>query len=158
MVRYRPSNSLSWLAEGAEAGLKKAERLTKDAVSRKSSESPKERIVSAGKALFEFAKSAYTEVSRSRAEAKEYALSDSDIHIISGSHDETVKFNDVKRIEVSGLNAWIRHKNGAFNIQPYAYVVAQGAKAPIGWNRDGHEVPFELLIQEIAARAGVEIE
>ncbi len=160
MIRYRPAASLTWLTDSAEAGLKKAERLSKQAVRTKSQfggSSPKERLYSAGKALFEVAKSAYTEVAKSKMDAHEYVLNESSIIVVSGSKSEEIKYADISGLEIEGLKAKFKHKLGLLTIQPYAFVVAGVAKAPIGWNRDGHEVPYELLIEEIAARSGLEM-
>jgi len=37
-------------------------------------------------------------------------------------------------------------------------VVAGRTKVPVGWRRNGLEVPYELLIDELAARSGRSIE
>jgi hypothetical protein len=36
--------------------------------------------------------------------------------------------------------------------------VAGPLKVPIGWERNGLEAPYLLIVEEIAARAGVEVE
>ena len=42
---------------------------------------------------------------------------------------------------------------GTLQIKPYAYVVAGKLKVPIGWARNGIEVPYELLIEELSSAA-----
>lgn len=158
MVRYRPAASLTWLSDSAEAGFKKAEKLSKQALNLKlgaDGTSAKARFVSAGAALFEAAKSAYTEVAKSKMEAHEYALSDDTLFVHFGGKSEEIPFEKISHVEMDGLKAKFFHAKGQLIVQPYAYVVSGAAKAPIGWNRDGHEVPYELLIEEIAARAGL---
>ena len=160
VIHYRPSQALSWLDEAAEVHLRSAGRHTKEAI-RIPSDGEfhiKSRVKSAGKALFQLGRSAYSEISAKRNEMAEYLLSDVSITQVNGSKSISINNDDVKEIRVDEHGFEIVFEGGSISIHPYAFVVSGLAKAPIGWERNGHEVRFELLIDEISARTGVPIQ
>ncbi len=65
----------------------------------------------------------------------------------------SVLYSEIVRIEPArGCDFLIQTRSGSFQIKPYAWIAVSGARVPLGWLRDGMEVPFELLIEEIELR------
>lgn len=159
-VRYRPGESLKWLDEAAGADKKKAGRLYQSAVhdsfSGSAAEASRHRLMKAAKAMGALLKGAYTEIANSKMLAVEYVLTDDSIFISGPNRREEIRFDTISSLTFDGVNAVFNHQKGDFTIKPYAYITAGAVKAPIGWNRDGHEVPYELLVEEIAARCGLQ--
>jgi hypothetical protein len=46
---------------------------------------------------------------------------------------------------------------GSVLVKPFAYIVAGKIKVPIGWSRNGVEVPYELIIEELSARCDLQV-
>ena len=147
LVRYRPADLLRWLELGAES-LRTAGDM-KD-----SPESDIRRAVlhAAGK-VFHFGKSAVAEVSRKALAQLEYRLYDDHFEAATATSVKSISYADVKGIEAGKRGAFkVVSSGGNVTIKPYAWLLAAGVKMPVGWERNGMEVPFELLIEELAAR------
>lgn len=90
-----------------------------------------------------------------RIDQIEYRLSDDFFEIEGGAR---IDYADIKRIEhskKSGFRIYSSFKE--IEINPYAWLKVGSVEVPLGWLRDGLEVPFELLVQEIGIRAKVEL-
>lgn len=159
MIRYRPADAIRWLESAPGTQMKKAGRYSKTAFSNLGSMSgetgPKARLVSAAKALAAVVKSAAAEISKSKAEAQEFAISESSLFISEGGSLKEIPFAAITGLDVDGFTAVFHHAGGSFSIKPYGLILVGSAKAPIGWDRDGQDVPFDFLIEEIAARCGL---
>ncbi len=107
-------------------------------------------------ALFEMGKGAYTDLLHRQAEASEYVLLDSHFDIISGASIKSIGYTRIEAIELKGDRVHLVLDQGTVVIKPFAHIVAGRVKVPIGWSRNGMEVPYELLIEELSARAKVE--
>ena len=57
-----------------------------------------------------------------------------------------------------GDKATVVMERGSVNIRPEAYISSGRIKVPIGWERNEIEVPYEMLIDELAARAGIKVQ
>jgi hypothetical protein len=117
-----------------------------------------QNVKTAATALYELGRGTYTELVHALAKASEFVLQAEHFDIVKGNSIQTVPYSRVKRIEVHGDRATLTLDKGHFTIKPFAYIVAGRAKAPIGWTRNGAEVPYELLIEELAARCRLELE
>jgi hypothetical protein len=160
LVRYRPGEAIRWLQTGAENMRKSANERGKGLV-RQSGADQKglgENVKTAAGALFDYGKSAYTDVMRKQAEAVEYVLQDDHFDVVRGSSINSVLYERVKHVKLSGDRVRLYLDKGTLTIKPVAHIVAGRVKVPVGWVRNGIEVSFDLLAEELAARCGVDLE
>lgn len=156
-IRYRTGKAIRWLETGAQQGKKQAE---KEVSKIKPAANPKavgENLKAAGKAVFDFGKSAWTERILDAAQGSDYILLDNALEIQTGNTAKSYFYSDITHIEKRSDRYTILAGNQTFTIKPSAYIVAGRLKVPIGWERNGVEVPFEIIIEELAARCSVHI-
>ena len=160
VVRYRPGEAIRWLATGADNFRRGAVSRGKAAVKQPNSDARavKENIKNAAGALIDFGKGAYTDLLHNQAEASEYVLLDDQFDIVRGGTIRSIPYSDVKKIEYRADRATLVLPKGSLVIKPVAHIVAGHAKVAVGWARNEIEVPYELLIEELAARCRCEID
>ena len=159
-VRYRPGEALRWLQTGADNVRKAAGERGKSVFRQTGTDQkrPIENLKTAAGALVDFGRGAYAEVLHRQAEAMEYVLLDDRLDLVKGPKIESVSWESIKGVRMEGDRARLILEKGQLTIKPFAHLVAGRVKVPVGWTRNGMEVPYELLIEEIAARARREIE
>jgi len=159
VVRYRPGEAIRWLETGAREMKKSAERKGRSFVRREGARSVGRDVREAAGAFFDFGKSALAEFIQRQADATEYTLLDQALEIRTGSRQRTIPYADIKRLVVrNNHRVVIELDQGSVLIKPVAILVAGSLRVPVGWTRNDLEVPYELLFEELAARAGVDIE
>lgn len=151
---------MRWLRTGAEEFRKSAQARTKSVIRQTGVDQRpiSQNLKTAAGALIEFGRGAYAELLHSQAEASEYVLQDERFDVLSGSSIKSISYDRVKRVEIHADRAIFTLDKGHFVIKPFAHIVAGRTKVPIGWVRNGTEVPFELLVEELAARCGLDVE
>jgi hypothetical protein len=160
LVRYRPGEAIRWLQTGAENLRKGAQAKGKVAVTSGAPDARAfgENLKTAAGALLEYSRSAYADLMHRQAEASEYVLHDDYFDVVRGSNIKTVQYSRVTATELDKDRALLTLDKGSLTVKPFAHLVAGRVRVPIGWSRNGIEVPFELLIEELAARCGIELE
>lgn len=160
LVRYRPGEAIRWLQTGADNIRREARAKGKSVVGQTGTDQKTfgENLKTAASAVFEFGKGAYAELKHKQAEANEFVLHEKHVDIVQNGTIKTVSYELVKAVEVTGDKATLVLEKGTVVIKPFAHIVAGKAKVPVGWTRNGIEVPYELLIEELAARCGVDVE
>ena len=103
-------------------------------------------------------RSAYAEMAHLRANASEFVLMDDRMDIVTGTSIKAIPYSNVKKMTLKGDKAQMVLEKGQFVIKPFAYIVAGPLKVPIGWERNGLDTPYHLIIEELAARCNVEVE
>lgn len=156
LVRYRPGEAIRWLQTGAENIRREARTKGKTVV--EDGKTFGESIKTAANAMFEFGKGAYADLMHSQAEANEFVLHEKHVDIVRNGTIKSIEYAAVKSMEVNGEKTYLNLEKGRVSIKPFAYIVAGKAKVPVGWSRNGIEVPYELLLEELAARCGVEVD
>ncbi|HJP81901.1 MAG TPA: hypothetical protein VJ835_00210 [Fimbriimonadaceae bacterium] len=160
-IRYKAGEAIRWLGTAAEKYRKSAKTKGKGAVdpSRDRSDFKKvgENVADAAGALYDFGKGAWADMLHRQADASEYVLQDVHFDVVKGSSIKSVEYKRVREIQVKGETVSITLDKGNVVIKPYAYIVSGRVRVPIGWTRNGLEVPYELLIDELAARCGVNL-
>ncbi len=161
-IRYRPGEAIRWLKTGAETIRKHANARGKQVVT---SGAPRDirgagrTVIDAAGALKDLGKSALADFRHSELEATEYVLLDSAFDVVKGGSIKSISYEQVEKIEMRGDRATLRLDNkSTLSIKPHAYLLSGSIKVPVGWTRNGMEVPYELLLEELAARCGVNIE
>jgi hypothetical protein len=160
LVRYRPGEAIRWLQTGAETMRKTASTRSRDLV-RQSGADQKgfgENVKTAAGALYDFGKSAYADVVRKHVETSEFVLQEDHFDMVHNGSIKTIPYSRVKQVTLTPERARLMLDKGSVSIKPVAFVLAGHLKVPGGWVRNGIEVPFDLLIEELAARCGLEVD
>ena len=160
LVRYRPGEAIRWLQMGADNIRRDARIKGKSVVGQTGVDQRSfgENFKTAASAVFEFGKGAYAELKHRQAEANEFVLHEKHVDIVHNGSFKTIEYSLVKAIDLEGEKATLVLEKGSVAIKPFAHIVAGKAKVPVGWSRNGIEVPYELLIEELAARCGVDLD
>ena len=159
VVRYQPGEAIRWLETEADRMRREATQKGKSAVQGADMEGGiKQSVANVASAIFDFGKSAYAEIAHLRAKAGEYVLLEERLDVVNGTSIKSIKYADVKKILVAKDKATIHFSGHTVSIKPYAYLSAGPLKVPVGWTRNGMEVPYYLLLEELAARCGVDLE
>jgi hypothetical protein len=162
LVRYKPGEAIRWLETGAESSRRAAKERGIEAVrpdsSRGTAHMVGKSVASAAGALVDLGKSAWADMVHRQAEASEYVLQDRHFDVVKPGSIKSVEYDRVQKIELKGDKVLVLLDRGNVTIRPYAYIVAGKVRVPIGWTRNGMEVPYELLLEELAARCGVNLE
>lgn len=160
LVRYRPGEAIRWLQTGAETMRKTASSRSRELVRQTGGDQKgfSENVKTAAGAIFDYGKSAYADAVRKHAETSEFVLQPDHFDIVHNGSLKTIPYGRIKRILISSERARLMLDKGSVSIKPVAFVLAGRLKVPVGWLRNGIEVPFDLLIEEIAARSSLEVE
>jgi hypothetical protein len=160
-IRYRPGEAIRWLKTGAQTIRKTANERGRQVVQGGPPRDLKHAgrtVMDAAGALKDLGKSAWADMRANELEATEYVLLDQSFDIVKGGSIKSIPYSTVKEIEMRGERAMLLLDKGNLVIKPHAYLVSGSIKVPVGWSRNGMEVPYELLIEELAARCGVNID
>jgi len=117
-----------------------------------------ENLKTAAGALFDFGKGTYADMMHRQAEDSEYVFQETQFDIVSGGNMKTIPYDRVVAVHLKGDRATLTLDKGTVILKPFAYIVAGRIKVPVGWVRNGIEVPYELLLLELAARCSVDIQ
>lgn len=158
VVRYRPGEAIRWLETGAASSRHSAKKKTEGILKREGERTIAKDVFQATGVLVDLGKSALGEILHRQASAAEYVLLDDQFEIVTPGRLRAVRYEAVKHIKRRGEKVTIELERGAVTIKPHAYIVSGRIKAPIGWSRDGMEVPFDVLIDEIAGRCNIEVD
>lgn len=158
LVRYKPGEAIRWLETGAQDMRKQAARTGKRLVQREGERSVGRDFRDAAGVLIDLGKSALAELSHRQAEASEYVLHEDRLEIVSPARITSVKYEQIKQIKLKGESVKLVLESGSFTIKPHAYIVSGRIRVPVGWRRNGLEVPYETILEELSGRSGVNIE
>ena len=158
LIRYKPGEAIRWLELGAQDLKKGAKRKGKSVMKREGQRTISRDISEVAGVLMGMGKGALADMLHHQAEASEYVLHDDRFEVITPGRIKSVKYSQVRSIRMKNDKATLVLSQGSVTIKPHAYVVAGRIKVPIGWARNGMEVPYEVLLDELAARCDVEIE
>jgi len=158
LIRYRPGEAIRWLETGARDIRKDAARQGKSLVRREGERSVGKDIKQAAGAIFAMGRSALADLAHLQALATEYVLHEDKFEIVRQNSPRTLKYESVQSIKFQNDRATLVLEQGSVSIKPHAYIVAGRIKVPVGWSRNGMEVPYETFFEELAARCRVNIE
>lgn len=158
LVRYKPGEAIRWLETHAEQTLKDAKAQGAKALQPNRERDVPHDLKEMAGALFGFGKGALAELVHRQLEATEYVLYDDQFEAISATGSRTALYKDVIGMKVKGDRCSVMLDRGKITIKPHAYIVSGSIKAPVGWSRNGMEVAYDTLLDELSARAGVNLE
>jgi hypothetical protein len=144
-VIYKPSDEVvKWLRIGAEGLRAPSERAAPTDI--------KGAVLGAVGRAIGYGKGAIAGFSTRSIEKLEYRLGDESF-VVKGTSEKEFPYREVQRIETGKRGAFVLvAANWSLRIKPYAWLSVSGARVPAGWLRNGMEVGYELLIEELAAR------
>jgi len=156
-VRYRPGEAMRWLETAANESKKSARLKSREMTPPRDMHGLGQNVVTAAGALMDLGKGAWAEMLRRQAEASEYILGDDSFEVVKVNSTRKFLYRNIKEIEQRGDKSVVRMESTSITIKPFAYIVAGRIRVPVGWVRNDQEVPFELLIEELSARCGIDL-
>ena len=157
LIRYRPCDAIRWLQTRAQKDRREARALGMTTLIQ-----PEDfrgigaNMKAAAGALFSVGRGAVTEIIHKSASENEYVLSDDSFEIHRTGSVKSVRYADVKSITLGTEKTIFQLERSQVVVKPYAYITAGRARAPLGWLRNGIEVPYDVLVDELAARCGID--
>lgn len=154
-VTYRPAEVLHWLEIGSKEAKQKARSMGQSMLS---GSGFVQGLKDAAGAASEFGRGAITDLVQRKAEETSYIFSDESMEWIGLTSRKSMAFKEITEIRAKPHDRFeVVYKSGSLTIKPIAHLLSGRLRVPVGWMRNGMEVPYALLIEELAARAGVEI-
>ncbi|MEQ1936050.1 MAG: hypothetical protein ABL962_19525 [Fimbriimonadaceae bacterium] len=157
-VRYTTAKAVRWLETGAQGMRFVANAQGRSLVRREGERTIGRDVLQAAGAIADYGKSAWADILHTQAQSTEYLLSDDALEISGSGRTRTIPFTEILSIRLRGDKATVVMERGSVNIRPEAYISSGRIKVPIGWERNEIEVPYEMLIDELAARAGIKVQ
>lgn len=160
-IRYRPGEALRWLEQGADqartSARAKGKKLTESDPLDGALKRVGKGLQNAAGAVVDLGKGAVADLLLAKADASEFVMLERQLDIVHGKTIRSIAYADITAIRKKGDRYSVATSTAAFTVRPYAYIVAGRIRVPIGWERNGLEVGFELFAEELAGRAGVSI-
>lgn len=157
-VVYTPAEVLHWFDTDAKRAHANA-RTKSLSVAKKSEEGILPALKEAAGAAISFGKGTIGNIVQKSAEETRYELHDNGLEAIDLARKVKLDYSEIKQIVAKANNKYqILFHGGSLTVKPVAHLVAGRHRVPVGWVRNGFEVPYAMLIDEIAARAAVEVE
>lgn len=157
VVRYKPGEAIRWLESGAEESRRNALKTTKSVIRREGERSFGRDVKAVAGALWQAGSAAVADLAHKNATATQYALEGEAFEIIRGRDIRRVTYEEVRSMRMDGDKLVLVLDKGSVLVKPFAYIVAGKIKVPIGWSRNGVEVPYELIIEELSARCDLQV-
>ncbi len=156
-VRYTTAQAVRWLETGAQGMRFVANAQGRSLVRREGERTIGRDVLHAAGAIADYGKSAWADILHTQAQSTEYLLSEDALEVSSSGRTKTIAYSEIISMRLRGDKATIVMERGSLTIRPEAYISSGKIKVPIGWERNEIEVPYEMLLDELAARAGVKI-
>ncbi len=157
-MRYKPGEAVRWLEMGAENLREAAQRQGRSVFRREGERTIGRDLRETASAIADLGWSAWADLKHKHAQGTEYILHDDFFEIMEGGQVKSIKYADILSVKVRDEVATLVFERGSFTIKPQAHIVSGKIKVPVGWTRNGMEVPWVLLIEELGARAGVRMD
>ncbi len=154
-VSYRPAPVLHWFTIGGKTARAKAKKSGKEILQGTDLASG---LRKAAGAAADFGKGALSDIAHRSADETSYSLFDDAFEVTTLTSRKRFAYSEVREIVAEGHDRYeIVGRSGRHTVVPVAHLVSGRVRVPVGWVRNGMEVPYTMLIDELSARAGVEI-
>lgn len=157
-IRYKPGEAVRWLEVGADDLRKQARESGGRLVRRAGERTIGRDIRDAAGVILGMGKSALADLLHHQAQAAEYVLHEDRVEVVTTSSTRVIRYDQVTGMHRRGERVTLVLESGALHIKPVAHIVAGRIRVPVGWTRNGMEVPYEVLIDELSARCGRVVE
>lgn len=157
LIRYKPGEAVRWLDSGAKDMLARAKKKGESVLVRDPQRQVKQDLANVAGAMIDVGKGAMAELLHRQAQATEYVLSEDRFEVLRPGSVKSVRYDSVLGISRKGDSIELELSTGSISIKPHAYIVSGRIKVPVGWDRNGFEVAYDVLADELAARCKVNI-
>ena len=158
-ITYRPPDILHWFSTGSQEAIDSAKRRSRDFTKKAGESTVKENILKVAGVAAEFSRGAAADLVHRQASETVYKLFDEEIDVRGPVSSYTIKYDSIRAIYANTKDKFtIEHDAGTLTVRPVAHLVSGKVRVPLGWDRNNIEVPFTMLLEELSARCGVEIE
>jgi hypothetical protein len=158
VVTYRPVDIIRWLGQSRKKDRKAAVGRALSVPQVAVDKGLVKGIQNAAESAFGLGKQAFKDLDSSKAEELSYTLFEEGFEVVGLMKRVKVDYTDISSIVSRGSDKYrVFYSGGHVSVRPVAHLVAGSLKVPIGWLRNGMEVEYDTLIQELAARAGRDI-
>jgi hypothetical protein len=157
-VTYRPPDVLHWFSTGSQEALKSAKRKGM-ALTKSGDGSVKQKFFQAASAAADLSRGAAADIVHRSAAETVYKLHDGYLDVRTPLSQQRIQYDAVSAIQSHGKDKFtVEHEGGTLTIRPIAHLSSGRIRVPLGWLRNGIEVPFTMLLEELSAHCGLEIE
>lgn len=116
-------------------------------------------VKKAAKGVMKWGRGAVAEITQRKVQKLSYGLEDTHFQVVKLTSNQSWEYSEINGIYAERNHTYrLNYEGGDLIIKPPAMLVAGRTRVPIGWDRNGMEVPYVMLIEELAARCGAEIE
>ena len=158
VVTYQPPDIVRWLGTSAREKRKSVVKRALAVPQNTLEKGLMPGLKDAADAAIGLGKQALGDLSTARAEETTFRLYTEGFEAVGLMSKTKVNYSDVNRIvRKSGDKFRVEFNGGHVSIRPVAHLVVSGHRVPIGWVRNGLEVDYETLVEELVARTGKEI-
>lgn len=157
-MRYKPGEAIRWLEMGADNLREAAQKQGRSVFRREGERSIGRDLKQTASAIADLGLSAWADLKSKQMQGTEYVLHDEFFEILEGGQVKTIRYADVLSVKLRDEDATMVFERGSIHIKPQAHIVSGKVKVPVGWTRNGMEVPWRLLVEELAARSGVRLD
>lgn len=158
-VTYRPPDVLLWFSTGSQEALSSAKRKGKALARGTSESSVKQKFFQAASLAVDLGRGAGADIVHRAALEAVYKLYSDRLVVKSQLGQQTIAFADVSAIVAHPKDRFsVEYEGGTLTVRPIAHLVSGRVRVPVGWMRNEIEVPYTMLLEELSARCGVEIE
>lgn len=156
-VTYRSPSLLHWFGTESRAATADARKRGKSLLSERG-RSLAGQIKEAATAAISLGRGAAGELALRQASEEAYVLEAEGFEQMGLGGRARVHYDSVKEIVELGSDRFeITHSAGRLVVRPVAHLVRGRHRVPVGWLRNGVEVPYRTLVDELAARCRVEV-
>ncbi len=109
-------------------------------------------------AAYDLTRGAASDLVQAQAGQTEYVLHDSGFEAVDLVRRVKIDYKQVHKIIAKQNDKFlIVADNANVTVKPVAHLSAGHVRVPVGWVRNGMEVPFATLIEELSARCSVDV-
>lgn len=154
-VKYRVSDSiLKWFEFQPSVS-----ETTSQAISKAKSDQPVQKhIKNAAQTIVDIGKSAYAGMVQLGPLEYEVTFRESEVSLCRNRRIERIPYRTIQRIALEKDVITLKLDHQTIKIRPVVVLSAGKLKVPVGWDRDGQDVPFETLAHEFSGRSGLSVE
>ncbi|MCA0360197.1 MAG: hypothetical protein LCH41_04000 [Armatimonadetes bacterium] len=158
-IIYRPADVLHWFDTDAKRSSDIAKSKSKNVAKKASEEGIIPSLKEAAGAALSFGRGAVGGIIQRAAEETRYELHENGFEVIDLTKKLKIDYSQIRQIISKPNDRFhLLYNGGSLTIKPVAHLVAGRYRAPVGWMRNGMEVPYAMLIEELAARSSRDIE
>ncbi len=157
LIRYKPGEAVRWLDSGAKDMLARAKKKGESVLARDSQRQVRNDIAKVAGAMLDVGKGALADLLHRQAQATEYVFNEDFFEVLRPGSVKSIHYSAVQAITRRGDAIEVELESSTVTIKPHAYIVSGRIKVPIGWDRNGIEVAYDVLADELAARCKVNI-